>query len=104
MSDEDVFRAIADPTRRQIMSMLVDGELRVSDIASQFEMSRPAVSKHLAQLESADLIMVERQGREAINRLNPEGLKPVAEWLTFFSQFWDDKLAKLKQAVEGSDD
>jgi len=48
--------------------------------------------------------MVERQGREAINRLNPEGLKPVAEWLTFFSQFWDDKLAKLKQAVEGSDD
>jgi len=44
--------------------------LRVSDIASQFEMSRPAVSKHLAQLESADLIMVERQGREAINRLN----------------------------------
>ncbi|CAN0523759.1 unnamed protein product, partial [Scytosiphon promiscuus] len=43
MSDKDVFRAIADPTRRQIMSMLADGELRVSDIASQFEMSRPAV-------------------------------------------------------------
>ncbi len=104
MPDQDVFRAIADPTRRAIMSMLVKGDLRVSDIASQFEMSRPAVSKHLAQLEAADLILVERQGREAINKLNPEGLKPVAEWLSFFSQFWDDKLANLKQAVEGSDD
>ncbi|MEQ3651293.1 metalloregulator ArsR/SmtB family transcription factor [Hyphomonas sp.] len=104
MPDQDVFRAIADPTRRAIMSMLVKCDLRVSDIASQFEMSRPAVSKHLAQLEAADLILVERQGREAINKLNPEGLKPVAEWLTFFSQFWDDKLANLKQAVEGSDD
>jgi DNA-binding transcriptional ArsR family regulator len=104
MSEPDVFRAIADPTRRAIMSMLVKGDLRVSDIASQFEMSRPAVSKHLALLESAHLILVERQGREAINRLNPDGLKPVANWLTFFSQFWDDKLANLKQAVEGSDD
>ena len=104
MPDPDVFRAIADPTRRAIPSMLAEGDLRVSDIASQFEMSRPAVSKHLAQLESADLILVERQGREAINRLNPEGLKPVADWLNFFSRFWDDKLDKLKQAVEGSDD
>ena len=104
MPDPDVFRAIADPTRRAILSMLAEGDLRVSDIASQFEMSRPAVSKHLAQLESADLILVERQGREAINRLNPEGLKPVADWLNFFSRFWDDKLDKLKQAVEGSDD
>jgi len=104
MTDPDVFRAIADPTRRQIMSLLAGGDLRVSDIASQFDMSRPAVSKHLALLESAQLIRVERQGREAINRLNPDGLKPVAEWLTFFNQFWDDKLIKLKQAVEESDD
>ena len=104
MTDPDVFRAIADPTRRQIMSLLAGGDLRVSDIASRFDMSRPAVSKHLALLESAQLIRVERQGREAINRLNPDGLKPVAEWLTFFNQFWDDKLIKLKQAVEGSDD
>lgn len=104
MTDPDVFRAIADPTRRQIMSLLAGGDLRVSDIASRFDMSRPAVSKHLALLESAQLIRVERQGREAINRLNPDGLKPVAEWLTFFNQFWDDKLIKLKQAVEESDD
>lgn len=104
MTDPDVFRAIADPTRRQIMSLLAGGDLRVSDIASRFDMSRPAVSKHLALLESAQLIRVEHQGREAINRLNPDGLKPVAEWLTFFNQFWDDKLIKLKQAVEESDD
>lgn len=104
MTDPDVFRAIADPTRRKIMILLAGDDLRVSDIASRFDMSRPAVSKHLALLESAQLIRVERQGREAINRLNPDGLKPVAEWLTFFNQFWDDKLIKLKQAVEGSDD
>lgn len=104
MTETDVFRAIADPTRRQIMSMLAGGDLCVSDIASQFQMSRPAVSKHLSQLEAADLIRVERRGREAINRLNPDGLETVAEWLNVFSAFWDDKLADLKSTVEGSDD
>ena len=58
MTETDVFRAIADPTRRQIMTMLAQGDLRVSEIASQFEMTRPAVSKHLALLESANLIQV----------------------------------------------
>jgi len=104
MSDTDVFRAISDPTRRSILGMLATQDLRLCDITSQFGMSRPAISKHLSQLEAADLIRIERKGREAINRLNPEGLKPVAEWLSFFDQFWDDKLMKLKQAVEGSDD
>jgi DNA-binding transcriptional ArsR family regulator len=104
MTETDVFRAIADPTRRQIMTMLAQGDLRVSEIASQFEMTRPAVSKHLALLESANLIQVERQGRETINRLNPDGLEPVAHWLTIFDMFWDDKLTRLKRAVEGSDD
>lgn len=104
MSDTDVFKAISDPTRRTILGLLAHEQLRVRDIADRFDMTRPAVSKHLALLESADLIRVERRGRETYNQLNPDGLKPVAEWLTFFSEFWDDKLAKLKQAVEGSDD
>ena len=104
MPEHDVFRAIADPTRRNILSILAEGEQRVCDLASRFEMSRPAVSKHLALLEAADLIRVERQGRESLNRLNPDGLQPVAQWLTFFGPFWDDKLMKLKQAVENSDD
>ncbi|MCA8902934.1 MAG: winged helix-turn-helix transcriptional regulator [Hyphomonas sp.] len=104
MSDHDIFRAIADPTRRSILTILAAGDQRVCDLAERFEMSRPAVSKHLAVLEAADLIRVERQGREAVNRLNPAGLAPAAEWIGFFSAFWDDKLTKLKQAVENSDD
>lgn len=104
MPDHDVFRAISDPTRRDILSILAEGDQRVCDLVSRFEMTRPAVSKHLAVLEQAELIRVERQGREAINRLNPGGLQPVAQWLTFFEAFWDDKLMKLKQAVEHSDD
>jgi DNA-binding transcriptional ArsR family regulator len=104
MPDHDVFRAIADPTRRNILSILAQGDQRVCDLASHFEMTRPAVSKHLALLEAADLIRVERHGREAINSLNPGGLTPVSEWLNVFGPFWDDKLMKLKQAVEASDD
>lgn len=100
MVDTDVFQAIADPTRRQILCMLASGEQRVTDIANHFEMSRPAVSKHLARLEAAELICVNRKGREAFNRLQPERLEAVANWLNFFSAFWDDKLRKLKQAVE----
>ena len=104
MSRPDVFRAIADPTRRNILSILAEGDQRVCDLAGRFDMTRPAVSKHLALLEEAGLIRVERQGRESINRLAPDGLQPVAQWLNAFSAFWDDKLMKLKEAVENSDD
>ena len=104
MTEQLVFRAIADPTRRSIMSMLADGEQSLGAIASNYEMTRPAVTKHLKILEQGGLIRVRAQGRERLHALQPEALKTVSDWLSFFNQFWDEKLENLKQAVEADDE
>lgn len=104
MTEQLVFRAIADPTRRSIMAMLATGERSLNQIASDYEMSRPAVAKHLGVLREGGLIEVEAKGRERIHRLRPEALKTVSDWLSFYSQFWDEKLENLKQAVEADDE
>ena len=97
---QSVFRALADPTRREIISMLADGALPIAEIAAQFEMTRPAVAKHLAILREGGLINVEEKGRERINRLNPRALKTAADWINHFDRFWDERLTKLKSLVE----
>ena len=99
---QPVFRALADPTRRAIISMLSDGPRPIADIASEFDMTRPAIAKHLAILKEGGVISVETKGRERINRLNPQALKTAADWLNHFDRFWDDRLAKLKTVVEKS--
>ena len=104
MTEQLVFRAIADPTRRSIMSMLADGEQSLGAIASNYEMTRPAVTKHLKILEQGGLIRVRALGRERLHALQPEALKTVSDWLSFFNQFWDEKLENLKQAVEADDE
>ena len=97
---QPVFRALADPTRRAIIAMLADGARPVGDIAAEFDMTRPAVAKHLAILKEGGVVTTEKKGRERINRLNPEALKSAADWLRYFDRFWDDRLAKLKTEVE----
>ena len=104
MSEQMIFRAIADPTRRSIMSMLATGEHSLGEIASHYEMTRPAVTKHLKILEQGGLIRVRAEGRQRLHALQPEALQPVSDWLSFFSQFWDEKLETLKQAVEADDE
>ena len=104
MQDQAVFKAIADPTRRAIISMLAGKDLTVNQIAAEFEMSRPAVAKHLGILEEGEIISVRREGRERYNHLQPERLKVALDWLNYFSQYWDDKLAKLKEEVEREND
>ena len=104
MSEQLVFRAIADPTRRSIMAMLSDGERSLNEITAQYEMTRPAVTKHLKILEQGGLIRVRAQGRERLHALKPEALKTVSDFVSFFSPFWDEKLADLKQAVEADDE
>ena len=103
--DEDdrlqpVFRALADPTRRRILRDLARAPASIADVASRFEISRPAVVKHLTILREGGLIAVAPRGRERINVLKPQGLKSASDWLNFFDAFWDEKLAKLKHAVE----
>ena len=97
---QPVFRALADPTRRAIISMLAGGARPIADIAAEFDMTRPAVAKHLAILTEGGIVAVEPRGRERINRLNPAALKTAADWLNYFDRFWDERLAKLKEAVE----
>jgi len=104
MSDQTIFRAIAHPARREIMALLAAQEMSVGDVAASFKMTRPAIAKHLKILREAGLISTSQQGRETINQLNPARLKTVADWLEFYSNFWDGKLESLKTMVEVEDD
>jgi len=99
-SAQPVFRALADPTRREIISMLAAGARPVGEITDAFDITRPAIAKHLRILEQGGLITVEVKGRERINRLNPQALKTASDWLNYFEVFWDERLAKLKTVVE----
>ncbi len=80
--------------------MLSDQDMTIGQITNNFDMTRAAVKKHLTALSDGGLITVEPRGRERINRLNPLGLAPVLDWLSFFDRFWDDRLTALKTAVE----
>ena len=104
--------ALADPTRRAILARLAQGEATVTELAEPFEVSTPAVSKHLKVLERAGLV---EQGREAQfrpRRLRPEPLRDLAGWLETYRRFWDDSFDRLdvylkelqKGEKHGSDD
>ena len=97
---QPVFRALADPTRRAILEMLAEAPRSIGAVADEFDVSRPAVAKHLKILEEGGLLLVEQKGRERINHLNPQALQSARDWLGFFDRFWDEKLMELKSAVE----
>ena len=97
---QNAFRALADPTRRAILSHLAEQEMTIGEVADRFDITRAAVKKHLIMLEDGQLISVEAVGRKRVNRLRPEGLKPVSEWISYFEQFWNQKLGALKGAIE----
>ena len=94
------FRALSDPTRRQILLQLSDKDLTIAEVSDRFDLSRTAVRKHLTILEEGNLIIVTPRGKERVNQLNPEGLKTTSEWFNYFHQFWDNKLVSLKNAIE----
>ncbi|KAA0547498.1 winged helix-turn-helix transcriptional regulator [Bacillus sp. BGMRC 2118] len=96
----DVFQAIADPSRRKILRLLAEKELPVTMISAHFPMSRTAVTKHLKILTSSNLISMEKVGREVKCSLQPEAFRELKEWLSFYEQFWDNKLSMLKHLVE----
>jgi len=99
----DVFQAIADPTRRQLLHLLAEQELPVNVISSNFPMSRTAVSKHLHVLESAGLVTERKIGRETRYSLQAAPLRELKDWVAYYEQFWDNKLALLKHLVEAAD-
>jgi DNA-binding transcriptional ArsR family regulator len=94
------FAALADPTRRAILARLAQGETSVTELAEPFEMSMPAVSKHLRVLENAGLI---KRGREAQWRpckLDPAPLRQAADWLDFYRQFWEESFDRLEEYLQ----
>ena len=100
MTLDRAFEALADPTRRSLLRRLADGPSRAGDLAKPFEISRPAVSRHLRVLREADLVEVEAAGRTRLYRLSPEGLAAVREWMVELNQMWDKALAAFKKQAE----
>jgi DNA-binding transcriptional ArsR family regulator len=95
-----IFRAISDPTRRQILGILRGGPETVGGIARNFRMSRPAISKHLRLLHSAGLVSTHQQGTANICRLNARPLRVVNHWLEEYETFWNESLQSLKRYME----
>ncbi len=94
---EAALRAIAEPHRRQILRLVWDAELSAGEIASHFDVSRPAVSQHLNVLKEAGLVSERRNGTRRLYRARPEGL---AELKAFLEEFWGDRLEALKREAE----
>jgi DNA-binding transcriptional ArsR family regulator len=94
---EAALRAIAAPHRRRILTLVRDGELTAGEIASHFDVTRPAVSQHLNVLKEAGLLSERRNGAQRLYRARPEGLAPVKE---FLDAFWSARLEALKREVE----
>lgn len=98
---EDVFTAIAEPRRRQVIAVLSDGrEYPVGEIVLRMKMAQSAVSKHLGTLRRAGLVTVVRRGQHRMYRLNAEGLKPVHDWLKVFERHWTHQIDEIRQRAE----
>jgi len=92
----DAFQVIADPSRRQILTLLSKDSLTINSLAENFQMSRPAVSKHIKILYSAGFISIQDIGRERYCILKQDGFKELQDWIDYFDKFWATKLKKLE--------
>ena len=92
----DVFQVIADPSRRQMLQLLSKESMTINSLADNFDMSRPAVSKHIKILYSAGFINITDIGRERHCTLKQDGFNELQEWINFFDKFWATKLKKLE--------
>ena len=95
------FAALADPTRRAILSRLASGEASVTELATPFRMSLPAVSKHLKVLERAGLVTRGQEAQWRPRRLEAAPLKDVSEWVEAYRQMWEERLGRLEAYVRG---
>ena len=96
MVRRDVFQAIADPTRREIINLLAHQSLNLNAVAEQFDVSRPAISKHIKILTECGLITINQQGRERYCEAKLEKLSEVSDWVGEYRKFWEAKLDSLE--------
>ena len=92
----DVFQAIADPTRRAIINMIAQQSLNLNSVAENFNVSRPAISKHIKILTECGLVMIRQQGRERYCEARLQKLQEVSEWIEQYSTFWTSKFDALE--------
>jgi DNA-binding transcriptional ArsR family regulator len=103
-TEDAVFRALADPSRRAILTRLLRGEAAVNHLTARSEISQPAVSQHLARLRSAGLVSERREGRHVYYRAEPNGLRPLVDWVAHYRKFWPDHLDKLRALLKEMDE
>ena len=96
----DVYRAISDPTRRQMLELLRVRDRTVTELAEPFAMTQPAVSQHLRVLRAAGLVDVRKEGRHRVYHLDPRPLQEVFDWVQYFEAFWREKLAELGRELD----
>jgi DNA-binding transcriptional ArsR family regulator len=88
----DVFQAIADPTRRQIINLIARQSMNLNAIADKFDVSRPAISNHIKILNECGIIIIEQSGRERYCKIQPNNLKEIADWVEPYRKLWEQKL------------
>ena len=95
----DVFQVIGDPSRRQMLMLLSKDSLTINNLADNFDMSRPAVSKHVKILYNAGFISINDMGRERYCTLKKDGFEELQNWIAYFDQFWSSKLKNLENLL-----
>ncbi len=96
----DVFQAIADPVRREIIELVANETLTVNKIAEHFDISRPAVSKHLKILNECGIINIHQEGRERFCQIQPKNLIPAFLWLERYQELWDNRLDSFENYLK----
>src|SRR5687768_5411862 len=103
-SENRIFHALADPSRRAIFESLTRGEAAVKDLTERFDISQPAVSQHLATLKNAGLVKRRREGRCVYYRVEPRGMKPLIDWIAHYRVFWTEHVDRLERLLEKMDE
>jgi DNA-binding transcriptional ArsR family regulator len=100
----DLFRTLSDSTRRGLFERLArEGELSVTALTAQAGVSQPAVSQHLKALRGAGLVGETRHGRTVLYRAQPQGLRPLVDWMSFYSAFWNERFDNLEKLLREMD-
>src|ERR1041385_3396785 len=100
---DQVFQALADPSRRAIFESLTRGEAAVNELTARFDISQPAVSQHLAALKKAGLVHDRREGRNVFYRIDPKGMKPLIDWIAPYRAFWNNHVDALEEHLDRMD-
>ena len=103
MVESEIFRALADPTRRAVFERLSQREMSVSELTAGFTISQPAISQHLAALKGAGLVAERREGRNVYYRSDASGLDALAQWVQRYRVFWPGRVEKLKRVLKDMD-